>query len=86
MLSSLYALPKGANAGVLQTQMSTDPSVVWVEDNVQISTGEGTGLKGGTLPALGGRILALQANTAVLRQISWNAAFCRDWQNATSVL
>jgi hypothetical protein len=69
---ALYEVPSSTDAEALQTTMNADPMVVWVEDNSQVGTPEGTGIKGTTLPAIGGRSKEVVANTNALSQINWN--------------
>lgn len=75
---ALFTFKKHANPTLVRNKLSKDPGVAWVEDNVGIGSGEGTGTKGTTLPAVGGRDDERAANTHVLQQIDWDAGLANQ--------
>jgi len=65
-----FKAPTQDAADLAESKMSTDPRVVWAEDDAGMTSPEPQ--KGSTLPAVGDRKALYDANTEFLKQISWD--------------
>lgn len=65
-----FKSPTKDGADLAESQMATDPRVVWAEDDAGMQSPEPQ--KGSTLPAVGDRKALYDANTEFLKQITWD--------------
>jgi len=65
-----FKSPTKDGADLAESQMATDPRVVWAEDDAGMQSPEPQ--KGSTLPAVGDRKALYDANTEFLNQITWD--------------
>jgi subtilisin family serine protease len=56
----------------IRLRLAAEPRVMWVEDDAQIDTPEGSGRKGSVLPVVGDRVALQEANAGFLTQINWS--------------
>ncbi len=68
--------PASANIHLIESQMSTNPLVLWAEDDQSLSMPEGVGGgKGGTTAVINDRAKAYALNAQAFNQVGFNAAW-----------
>lgn len=76
---ALFNVPKGVLPDQLQAELLLDNRVVWAEDNAELVSPEGQGgIKGSTMPAIGGRSDLYAANTNMLAQINFSPSLAQS--------
>lgn len=67
------------SAGLAARQlMSTDPQILWTEDDAALYYPENNGSKGGSIPVVGDRTTLYSKNSNVLKQIDWSSTLANS--------
>lgn len=70
---ALFLIPSNLDSDMVRLEFQADGSVVWAEDNAEVSDPDGqSAIKGSGIPAIGDRNALYAANPGMLKQINWS--------------